>query len=431
MSLISHRLLAVINQMSLTIFATHWRASRNMFRARFRISTWGPGTLGVNNAAHSNWRIKMPRWLYAISIAGMAVPGCGGSQSPAGPTDPNRPGTIHVLPSAVTSTGGVDITANASNAAASRTQVLWQVDDGTETNRFAIYMDTDGTLHFSVISGGILRSDRSLGKVTGASLAASFRWNGTTTQYRLGTLVFNEYGVTLPAGMTNERIGTDSIGDMWNGTISNVQMYSTEQFTPPLFGDSFNRANTNPGSLGVAPNNKPYAMYGAYVSSFPLPPATQGQVMSKAFVSAPPSVVYATMNLGVSIHHISAVISWDNSGAHSLSETAALIISPSSNLIDTMIHIPLSTDQLLVQKRVSGGPFVTLGTLNYNILDGLSHSVSVDATGSTVVVSLDGASVSVTDADFPALIGPFVVWEHYSTVQDVYPLSFLSVAASE
>jgi hypothetical protein len=374
----------------------------------------------------------VPRWLHAISIAGMAVAGCGGSQSPTEPTiDPNKPGTVHVLPSAVTSNGGVDIAAIASNAVASNAQVLWQVDDGTETNRFTIYMDADGTLHFSVISGGILQSDRSLGKVADVSLSASFRWNDTTTQYRLGTLLFNEYGVTLPTGMTNERIGAGTAGDMWNGTISNVQMYSTPQFTPPLFGDSFNRADTNPGSLGRAPNNAPYAMYGAYVSGFPLPPATQGQVMSKAFISATPSVVYATMNLGVSIHHISALLSWDNSGAHSLSETATLIISPSPNLVDTMIHITLSTDQLLLQKRVSGGPFVTLGTLNYDILDGLIHSVSVDVIGSTVTVSLDGASVSATDADFPALIGPFVAWEHYSTTQDAYPFGFLSVAASE
>jgi hypothetical protein len=200
------------------------------------------------------------------------------------------------------------------------------------------------------------------------------------------------------------------------------------------FIDTFQRGNTLPGTLGIAPDGDPYTMLGAYVNTFPLPPATDGELHNEMFVATKDAaVIYATKYFNLPIHHISATVQWDKSASHPSTETGAMIISPNSDLIETMVHITFNSEEVLLQKRngaVSGDPFVTLIAVPVRQLDGKSHSISVDVVGTTATLTVDGTAQSYTDADFPSLVGPYVSWEIYSATSDVYPIQYTGVAAS-
>ena len=330
--------------------------------------------------------------------------------------------------------GRIVVTGTTAQGVGTAEQVLWQADDASADNAFTIYRNSTNEIRFRVASGGVTQSDRAVAIVTGEqAITCEMAWSGTTVSYSVnGGSKFYEIGVTMPVSLTHIGIGcAHATGSAWGGYVDTVAHYRASSINAPTFTDSFNRADTSAGDLGTSPNGNGYTMSGAYVANFPLPAATHGQITSKKYVSDANSVVYASQDFGITLGRIGAVVRWDNSSAHAAVETAALIITNSANLLDTMLHLTFSNTQALLQKRVSGGSFVTLATLNYSsLLDGQPHWIGGTLNGTTATIYVDGASTSATDADLSMMAGPYGVWENYSALTDVYPLEFMNVTAS-
>lgn len=198
------------------------------------------------------------------------------------------------------------------------------------------------------------------------------------------------------------------------------------------FFDNFQRADTSPGSLGAAPDGTVWDCRGPYVSGFPLPPATAGQISGSKFIAAPGSIVYAIAHLPKVVRSVEAVVRWDNSSAHAGLQTGAILISPSANLIDQMRHITFTHTQLLVQKRIGGGAFQTIAQLDYpwGLLDGEAHTLRISHSGNYVTASMDSMGVTMRDDDNASVLGNAFCIENYSTTTDVYPLQYLSAGAA-
>jgi hypothetical protein len=176
-------------------------------------------------------------------------------------------------------------------------------------------------------------------------------------------------------------------------------------------------------------------MLGAYAGSYPLPAATAGNITSKAYVEPANNVTYATQNLGQTIHKISMKVSWVSAGGSTALASPTMIISPNSKIIDTMLHIVTNRANTQIEKRLAGGSFIVLSTLTYSpalSTGGTPYDISVSVSGSTVTVNgPQGLSATVTDADIPNIIGPYVAWEQFNNSSDMVDLvSFLNVAAS-
>lgn len=342
--------------------------------------------------------------------------------------------TVTVADSVVTAAAGhVRLTGKAAPGIAASNQVLWQY--GTASDGLAIYRDTSRVLHFKTVTGGVTQSDRSFGALAdGASVDAEIAWEGTTARYRVGSVVFLEYGVTLPTGMTTERLGCSAAGEQWGGRVTYLGGRPTSDIVVPNFGDSFNRADTSPGSLGTAPDGDPYGLYGAYVGSFPLPADAHGQIVGKMFITDVPAVTYAYKLSVETAHHIGCVFSivhndaWDSESPTGTSGVA-LLISGSTDTgrltEDIGPHIGLSraSGGLLVQTRrlvADSGNFITYALIppaNVGIVaDGRLMSCDVEIfPNDDLTITVNGIANTFNVPGLYAYPGKIVCWEIYET----------------
>lgn len=342
--------------------------------------------------------------------------------------------TVVVADSVVTdATGHVRLTGKAAPGISTSDQVLWQY--GTASDGLAIYRDTSRVLHFKVVTGGVTQSDRTFGTLADeASIDAEIAWEGTTARYRMGSVEFIEYGVTLPMGMTGERLGCSATGEQWGGRITYLGERPVSDIVVPSFGDSFNRADTSAGSLGSAPDGDPYGLYGAYAGSFPLPADTHGQIIGKTFITDVPAVTYAYKPSSATVHHIGCVFSivpnsaW-NSGLPTGVSGVTLMISGSTDagrfIEDIGAHIGLSraSGGLRIQTRrlvADSGNFITYAQIppaNVGIVaDGRLMSCGVEIfPNDDLVVTVNGIANTVNVPGLYAYPGKIVCWEIYET----------------
>lgn len=199
-----------------------------------------------------------------------------------------------------------------------------------------------------------------------------------------------------------------------------------------MFSDSFDRANTSDGDIGLAPDGTAWALKGPYVSSYPLPVSNYGKIVSNRFTADANQIVYATRSLGGHVYRIGANVSWVSAGGLSALAGAAFIITPSPNFIDTMLHIPVARAGTNIQKRINGGAFVTMkqadGLTNATIgaptlLKDVVHTIDILVSNNTCTLTIDGTrSVTAVDDDIPGLIGQNAVWEVYHPNADMVDL---------
>jgi len=251
--------------------------------------------------------------------------------------------------------------------------------------------------------------------------------------------------MTVPAGRYSTKT-IDLTGETWTTAVDGSGgslaitprtglTYLTQYYAYPLdFYDVFDRANTSAGTLGTSTSGSVWTLYGGYVGSYPLPAATDGQISSNAYVDAGGTVVYATTQLAQTVMHLEATWSWVDDGVGTDFTTLALIISSNANIIDNMLHITITNSTALLQKRVAGGSFVTLGTITISPtleLGGTRHVARVDVSGTTARLTVDSQSVTASDPDIPSVIGRFIGVEHYSATTSVrYPMTVYSVGAA-
>jgi len=307
------------------------------------------------------------------------------------------------------------ITITATTPVGTGTQVLWQRDDGSQNNRYTIYRDSSRFIHFVVVSGSTTRSDRAIAVVAdNTSFSVSMAWAGTLASYTLNNGVpFLESAVTQPTGLTTERLGKDSSGNQWGGYVARATWFPTANISVPIFYDSFNRANTLPGIMSNPPVGAAYAFYGPFIATYPLPPATNGYIASKAFVEDQNNTSYLEENFGVPPATISNKFYFKASSGSTGDGTLAVLVYNVAGTIDNCIHIQIQQTAAFVQKRVNG-VFTTLATLNYTSLpnDGSFQDSSVSISGSTVTVTVNGQSVSATDAFFATVHGNYFIVEN-------------------
>lgn len=103
-------------------------------------------------------------------------------------------------------------------------QVLWQIDDGSEVNRIRAVRNTSGELHVIATVSSSDVADLNLGALaSGADFSVAFRAGANDFAAALngGSLVTDVSGA-MPAGLVNERIGADSAGNQWFGTVASI-----------------------------------------------------------------------------------------------------------------------------------------------------------------------------------------------------------------
>lgn len=185
-----------------------------------------------------------------------------------------------------------------------------------------------------------------------------------------------------------------------------------------LFFDNFERPDTNDGDLGPE-----YDLRAPYAGSFPLPRSVHGRIENGMFVAGSGQIVYAARRFNGDVRRISATVSWvpnpsfNSTAAVTGGATAALLISPNANLVQSITaHVVAHRSGVSFQKRTAEG-FVTLGGIPSERIavtnDGRPHKVeaTVSPTGNWSL-SFDGVTVSGSDPDV-AKMGQFAAWEIY------------------
>ncbi|WP_372393986.1 hypothetical protein ABMY26_00320 (plasmid) [Azospirillum sp. HJ39] len=107
-------------------------------------------------------------------------------------------------------------------------QVLWCMDDGTGSNRFFIYRETNRIVYALTQVGGVTQSSLGLGSVADdAAICVSFSWaaNSFVASLNGGTVVTASSG-SIPSGVTTLRIGS-LVGSSapWNSTIARLTQF--------------------------------------------------------------------------------------------------------------------------------------------------------------------------------------------------------------
>lgn len=112
----------------------------------------------------------------------------------------------------------------ARTAAGSGTQVLWQIDDGTENERIRIVRDASNVVRFIVTDGGAEQCNLNLGTVansTAFKVAVSWAANDFAGCLNGGTVQTDTSG-TLPT-VTTMRAGRGSAADGWFGHVASAR----------------------------------------------------------------------------------------------------------------------------------------------------------------------------------------------------------------
>lgn len=116
------------------------------------------------------------------------------------------------------------------------TQVLWQIDDGTASNRLLVQRGSTGALTaYSIVSGSPV-AVLSLGAVTNnAPFKVAFGWKAASFAASLnGAAAVTVSSGAIPAGLTTLRIGHDVTGNRLNSTLSRLTGFSRRIADAPL-----------------------------------------------------------------------------------------------------------------------------------------------------------------------------------------------------
>lgn len=413
-----------------------------------------PSGLGTVQAVSGGWRVSTTvtnnssgyttlfALFYPAGSSGSGSADFGGyllvKQSLLSDYIPTTTGAVAQSADVVTRTAGSDLaaaagrfTVTAHTAVGAGTQVLWQRDDGSANNRLTIYRDSSRFIHFVVVSGGVTYSDRTIALVPDdTDLTASIAWSGTLASYTLNAgTPFLEAAVTMPVGITTERLGCDTSGNQWGGYIKRATAFLNAGIVAPSFYDSFNRSNTSPGVMSNPPVGNAYGFYGP--GSDPLPAATNGYISAKGFIEDQNNTSYLEQNLGAPVWSASAKLSWTPAGGSTGDGNFAFLIFNTSGSIATCIHIQVGRTQAVIQKRVAGA-FTTLATLSYPATlaaNGTINDASLTISGSTVSLTVNGVSAQATDAFFATSDGNFIIYEN-TMVDAVSALKIQAVTAN-
>lgn len=107
----------------------------------------------------------------------------------------------------------------------SANQVLWQVDDGTESNRLRIVRDTSLNLRFIVTTAGVEQANLNLGAVahsTAFSVTVTWATNNFSASLNGGAPITDVAG-TVPT-VTTLRLGSSATGEQWAGHLRSIVM---------------------------------------------------------------------------------------------------------------------------------------------------------------------------------------------------------------
>lgn len=158
----------------------------------------------------------------------------------------------------------LDLTADSPRESATGT--LWQLDDGTNSNYVSLNI-TNYELFLTVETSGAQTANIDIGPVPTLS-----RFNvAVGLSSSAYTISLNGYkitgSVTVPAGLTTERLGNGAQG-YWNGFVQNITHYASKLSDSALvtlslggstYWDNFHRAN---GAPGTAPTGQVYTTSG-------------------------------------------------------------------------------------------------------------------------------------------------------------------------
>ena len=202
-----------------------------------------------------------------------------------------------------------------------------------------------------------------------------------------------------------------------NSTLDWSQNNGFPKTSELQFSDDFERADTSDGTIGGG-----WDLRGPYVSGFPLPPSLYGRIQDGRFVADSDQVVYAVRNMGAVQTRMRATVSWASAGGSGFLGTAALIISKDDKLVSTMLHVVVTRNQAIIQKRVNGGAFVDMGTITFPTQLSLNtpYEIAVDVSDNTARLTVAGESVSVgPDNDIRTIVGNYVIFEIYHPDPDM------------
>jgi hypothetical protein len=403
----------------------------------------GGWRVSINITNNSTGNTTLYSELFPAGGSGSGVADFGGfqleKQSVMSSYIPTTSGTATRVADVLTRTGGTDLSAasgevdiSAHTSVGTSTQVLWQRDDGTQNNRFTIYRDSSRFIHFVIVAGGVTQSDRTIQIIADdTDFTVSMAWSGTLASYTVNTgTPFIEAAVTLPTGITAERLGEDTSGNQWGGRIKSFASYPSTTISPLTFYDSFNRANTVAGTMSNPPVGSSYGFYGPWAGSYPLPAATDGYISGKGFVEDQNNVTYMEQDLGHPVASVTGKLSWMPSNGSTGNDTAGFLIYNTAGNIDSCIHIQIYRTNMLIQKRV-GGTFTTLATFAFTPSlseNGTVYDANVSIAGSTVTLTVNGNTISATDPFLATVDGNYLIWENYM-IDSVDALKIQAVSA--
>ncbi len=171
--------------------------------------------------------------------------------------------------------------------------------------------------------------------------------------------------------------------------------------------DTVVRADTSPGSLGIATDGGTYQLL-KNPGAFPMVAATNGQVLNNTFAFTPQAgadgAVYAVRTLGASgivTRFLSADIAWDNdTGSTSNTSFALLTSNDVPNLTAHMpVHAVVGRTNLAIQYRSVADGFVNLGVIKPALgslaKDGTYNTASIAVQGNKAKITWAGASIVV------------------------------------
>jgi len=196
--------------------------------------------------------------------------------------------------------------------------------------------------------------------------------------------------------------------------LTSYQLYTADAY------DIMDRADTSDGSLGAASDGGTYTLLNGYVSSYPMPSATTGKIASNWVTVTPAAgstgTIYAVRDLGGPVAFASARVRFGAavSGGGTLTNTsfALLASNDQTRLVETMpIHLVLTRSGFNIQKRLTNGTFVDLGSIGARLAnDNSEHVVSFELHGDVMRVSLNNQSVIVSDPDL-VNAARYICWE--------------------
>jgi hypothetical protein len=131
-------------------------------------------------------------------------------------------GLTVTTPLTIVSSGGM-------TAATSTTRYMAQVDAGSSANIVLNYLNSSGIRRAFVQTASVTQADVSVSTAVAVgdqwTIASRFQTDNVRPS-TAGVLGTADTSATVPTGLVNLRIGTDSVGGQFNGTISRIRIFN-------------------------------------------------------------------------------------------------------------------------------------------------------------------------------------------------------------